>query len=152
MLNFADIAKKKIADVEKPALPPQGDYRWAVTKIPEITSLQNEKGNWDIVTFTARALEAVTADLTDYKGDVTGIIQQIKFFFDKTDEAAFEKTQWRLRTFLEQHLKCATEDMSITEGLNASVNCQFLAPIIWNPDKNDKSTFFANIGNTAPLD
>lgn len=152
VLNFSDIAKTKIADVEKPPLAPQGEYRWGVSKIPEVTTLSNDKGNWDIVTFNVRALEAVTADLSDYKGEVTGILQSIKFFFDKNDEVNFDRTKWNLRTFLEKHLKVADDSMSMAEALNASVNAQFLAPIVWNPDKNNPGEFFANIGRTAPLE
>lgn len=151
-LNFSDIAKTKIEAVEKPPLPPQGDYRWAVTKLPEVATLQNDKGHWDVVTFNVRALEAVTADMVDYKGEVTGITQNIKFFFDKTDQVSFERTQWNFRTFLEKHLRCATPDMSISEAMNASVNAQFLAPLVWNPDAKNVGEFFANIGRTAPLD
>lgn len=149
-MNFNEVAKTKLKDVERPPLPPQGTYRWSVVKIPASSTSPDEK--WDYCDFSVRAMEAVDADMTDYQGDVNNITQQLRFIFDKNDDTKFQQTLFRLRTFLEQHLKCADEKASLAEALNNSVNMQFLAPIIWNPDKQDKSLFFANLGRTAPLD
>ena len=151
MPNFADIASKKVADVERPPLPPVGTYRWSITKLPQQTT--SGDGKWDILTFNVRALEALDdVDMADYAGEVTNITNQVKFMFNKEDEAEFEKSLFRVRTFLEKHVKCCGEDDTMGQALNASVNQQFLGSIAWTQDKNDPEIFYANIARTAPIE
>lgn len=153
-LNFAEAATKRVAEIEKPPLPPVGTYRWSVTKLPEITTTQD--GAWDIVTYNVRAIEALDdVDMDGYKGEVTNITSQVKFMFNKNDEVEFEKSEFRHRTFLEKHVRCADDEMSIAQAMNASVNQQFLGKIVWNPGKAgsaNEGEFFANLQGTAPLD
>ena len=150
-LNFADVASKKMDEVERPPLPPVGTYRFAITKLPE-TSKSNDEV-WEFLTFNVRAVEALDdVDMSDYKGEVTNILQQVKFMFNTQDEIEFEKSLFRLRQFLEQHVKCADSDMTVAQAMNASVNQQFLGTIAWRQDKQDPETFHANISRTAPLE
>jgi hypothetical protein len=151
MINFADVATKSISEIERPPLPPVGTYRWKISKVPEQTS--SNDGNWDIVNFSVRALEALDdVDLEDYKGEVGNIIQSVRFMFNKNDESEFEKSLFRLRTFLEKHVQCAEAGMTIPQAMNASVGQEFLGTIVWRQDKQDTETFHANIGRTAPLE
>lgn len=150
-LNFADIASKKIDDIERPALPPVGTYRFAITKLPDPTTTAD--GNWDILTVSCRALEALDdVDMSDYKGEVTGIMQQVKFMFNKNDEAEFGKSEYRMRQFFEKHVGCAEAGATVGQMLNASINGQFLGSLVWRADKNDPELFHANIGRTAPVE
>ena len=150
-LNFADVASKKMDEVERPPLPPVGTYRFSITKLPETNKSNDEV--WEILTFNVRAVEALDdVDMSDYKGEVTNILQQVKFMFNTQDEVEFEKSLFRLRQFLEQHVQCADADKTIAQALNASVNQQFLGTIAWRQDKNDPENFFANISRTAPLE
>jgi len=150
-LNFAEQATKKIADIERPPLPPVGTYRWSITKLPTQATSNDEK--WDFLTFQCRALEAMEdVDMDGYTGDVKNIILPLKFMFNKEDEAEFEKSLYRVRTFLEKHVKCAQEGDSIAQALNSSVNQQFLGSVVWNPGKNDPEDLFANLVRTAPID
>lgn len=150
-MNFASIANKKIEDVERPPLPPVGTYRWKILKLPEQSKSSDEK--WEIVNFAVRAVEALDdVDVAAYPGKIEGIMQSVRFMFNAEDEAEFEKSLFRLRTFLEKHVKCADEGMTIAQALNASVGQEFLGTIAWRQDKNDEETFHANISRTAPLD
>lgn len=150
-INFADVAAKPINDVERPPLPPVGTYRWRITKLPENTTSQN--GEWDIVTFQVQAVEALDdVEVDDYKGDIANIRQSLRFMFNKQDEAEFEKSLFRLRTFLEKHVQCAEADHTVAQALNASVNGEFLGAITWRQDKEDAEIFHANIGRTAPIE
>lgn len=150
-INFADVASKKMDEVERPPLPPVGTYRWQITKLPESTTSGN--GEWDIVNISVRAVEALDdVDMSDYKGEVTNIMQSVRFMFNKQDEVEFEKSLFRFRTFLEKHVRCAEPDMSIAQAMNAAVNQQFLGTIAWRQDKEDAELFHANISRTAPLD
>lgn len=150
-LNFADAASKKIADIERPPLPPVGTYRFSITKLPSSSTTNDEK--WDILSIPCRALEAMDdVDMTDYNGAVEGILNNVKFMFNKEDEAEFEKSLYRARTFFEKHVKCAEETDSLAQAMNKSVNQQFLGSIVWTADKNDPEVFHANIARTAPLD
>ena len=152
MPDFNSIASKKIADVERPPLPPVGTYRWRVSKLPEQATVGSNE-EWDVVNFNVQALEALdNVDMSDYKGDVSGIFSRLSFMFDKNDEAKFDQTLFRLRTFLEKHLKCAEEGMSVNEGLNASVAQEFLGDIAWRQDKNGPELFYAEIKRTAPVE
>ena len=151
MLNFADAATKKVAEIERPPLPPVGTYRWSITKLPVVT--QSNDGKWDILTVTVRAVEALDdVDMDGFAGEVTNITNQVKFMFNKEDEAEFEKSLFRARTFFEKHVRCADEDATLAQAINASVNQQFLGTIVWQQDKTDQEIFYANIGRTAPLE
>ena len=150
-MNFMDVANKKLNDVERPPLPPVGTYRWRVSKLP--TQTTSKDGKWDILTFPIQALEALEdTDMTDYNGEVSGIVDSIRFMFDKEDEVAFGKTLFRLRNFFEKTLKCAADGDSIRESMNASVNQQFLAPLTWRADPNDAEIMYTQVGTPAPLD
>lgn len=150
-LNFADVAAKKMSEVERPPLPPVGTYRFQITKLPASTTTAD--GKWDILTIPVRAMEALDdVDMSDYKGEVTGIVNSVKFMFNTQDDAEFEKSLYRTRTFFERHVKCAEENDTIGQALNKSVNQQFLGSIAWTQDKNDPEVFHANIARTAPLD
>lgn len=151
MPNFADIATKKVADIERPPLPPVGTYRWQITKLPASTTTND--GKWDILTVPCRAMEAMDdVDMDGYNGEVTGIVNSVKFMFNTEDEAEFEKSLYRARTFFEKHVKCADEEDTVGQMLNKSTNQQFLGTIAWGQDKNDPEVFHANIARTAPLD
>lgn len=150
-LNFADIANKKFADVEKPKLPPMGTYRWQITKAPGIES--SKDGKWDFVSFPCTAVEMVDGDFASLSafGELKNVRQSLRFLFDKNDPTAFANTEYRLRRFLVDHVKCASETDSISEGLARSVNGQFLADLTHTQDTRDPENFFANIGKTAPI-
>lgn len=151
-LNFADIAKKKIEDVERPPLPPVGPYRWQILKVPSITTTKD--GSFDIVEFQVRAIEALDGvdpeQLSAY-GEVKNITNRVAFLFDKNDATKFAQTEWRLRTFLAEHVKCADPTDDLTVALNKSMSQQFIGEITWAKDKNNDEIFHANIGKTAPL-
>ena len=150
-LNFADITAKKIDTIERPPLPPVGTYRFIITKLPE-TSTTND-GAWDIVNVNCRAVEALDdVDTSDYKGDIKGILQSVRFMFNKNDEIEFEKSLYRMKTFFEKHVKCAEPGDTIAQLLNNSVNQEFLGTIAWKQDKNDHEMFHANISRTAPIE
>lgn len=150
-ISFADVASKPVGDIEKPPLAPVGTYRWQITKLPAQTESKDKK--WDIVTFNCRAMDHLDdVDMTDYEGDVKNITNQVKFMFNKEDEAEFDKSLYRLRTFLEKHVRCCDEKDTVAQGLNNSVNQQFLGTIAWSQDDKDPEIFYANISRTAPLD
>lgn len=150
-LNFADIASKKVEEIERPPLAPTGTYRFSITKIPEVSTTNDEA--WDILTIPCRAVEALdNVDMSDYKGEVTGIVMQHKFMFNKNDEVEFEKSEWRMRQFFEKHVGCAEEGATIAQMLNASVNGQFLGDVVWKQDQKTTGLFHANIGRTAPVE
>lgn len=150
-LNFNDVANRKPEEIERPPLPPVGTYRWTITKLFNQTT--SNDGKWDILNFPVRAVEALEdVDMEGYKGEVTNIVQSVRFMFNKEDEVEFEKTLDRVKTFLTKHVKCWEDGEPMSLGLNNSVNQQFLAPIVWSQDKQDPELFHANIGKTAPLD
>lgn len=152
-LRFSEVANKKSEDIERPPLPPVGTYLWNVTKIPTIT--ENVKDQWDIVEYQVKGVAAqddVDAEAIAAYGNVTNIQNRIAFMFDTTDPAKFAQTEYNHKRFLEEHLKCWEEGMSLKEAMNNAVNHQFLGTIKWAPDKNDPEIYHANIGKTAPVE
>lgn len=154
MVNFADIAKKKIAEVERPQLAPVGNYRWQVQKLPTLGTITGKDGReWDTVTFPVKVVEHLEdVDAEDYKGDLRNVTSRVQFMFNKQDEAAFDQTLFRLRTFLEKHMGVADESMSLNEALNASVGGQFIGTFQHRPNKDNPEEIFGEISKTAPLD
>lgn len=150
-LNFADLAQKKVEDIERVPLPPVGTYRFQITKIPAVST--SNDGKWDILNVACRAVEALDdVEMDDYKGEVSGILQSVRFMFNKEDEVEFTKSENRMRTFFEKHVRCVEPGDSVGQMLNNSVGQQFLGTIAWSQDKNDPELFHANISRTAPLD
>lgn len=151
-LNFADIAKTKIEEIERPANAPVGTYVFQITKIPEITTSQD--GKWDIINIPCVAVEATEnvdpEDLRNY-GAIKNIRLSVRFMLNKEDKAAFEATVFRLKTFLSEHVKCAESGMDLVQSLNASVNQRFLGELGWRPDKNNPEIIYTEIKKTAPL-
>jgi len=153
MPNFAEIASKKVEDVEQPPLPPVGTYRFRVTKLPEVTKSQDEA--WEFLRVPCKVIEAQdNVDLSDYKGDPQNIMMSVSFVFNTQDEAAFETTEFRMRQFFEKHVGCVEKDATIAQMLNASVNGEFLGDVKWKQDKRDASgeTMQAEISRTAPVE
>ena len=150
-LDFKSIANKKLNEVERPPLPPVGTYLWTITKIPSIETLSGDK--WDVVDFSLKAVaptEDVDPDALAAYGVVGNILQRHRFMFNKEDPAEFDRALYNLKRFCVDIVKTATEDMSITEAMNSTVNGQILANVVWKADKNDAEVFHANIGRCAP--
>lgn len=154
MLNFNDIASTKVAEVEAVPLPPVGTYRWAVTKLPTVRDFNGGDGTpYQSVEFPIRVVAPMEdVDTSDYKGDVTGIMDRLSFMYNRNDEVAFLQMQNKLKRFLVHILKVGNEDMSFKELFNEAVNQQFLAPINWVPDNKDPEVMRVRVGNPAPLD
>lgn len=151
-MNFRDVAKKKLADVERPPLPPVGHYIFLITKQPSIETLKGDE--WDVVDFVMKGIapsEDVDMEALAAYGDVTRIVMRHRFMFNKNDENEFNRSLFNMRRFLEEHVKCATPDMDLTTAMNAAVNNQVMAQVVWKADKNDAELMHANIGRTAPV-
>lgn len=153
MPSFADIASKKVADVERPPLPPVGTYRWRITKLPSSQKSGDEA--WEFLRFNCKAVEPMdNVDASDYPGDVANIMLSKSFVFNCNDEAEFEKTLFNVKQFLRNHVQAGDDEMTIAQLLNESVNGEFLGDVKWQQDKRDESgeTFNAEIGRTAPVE
>lgn len=150
MVNFADAAKKKLADIERPPLPPVGSYRFQVSRLPSVS--KSNDGVWEFLVIPCRAVEALTADMDDYKGAIESINLDKRFVFNTRDEVEFAKTEYQVRRFFEQHVACCSDDDTIAEAINACVGAQFIGDVVWKPDAMDPELFHANLTRTAPLD
>ena len=150
-LNFADVAAKPLAEIERPPLPPVGTYRWRITKRPEPSTTAD--GNWDILRVMCQVVEALDdVEVEDYPGDLTKVVNNVTFMFDKNDEAAFEKTLYNAKRFFQDHVKCAGADDTIAQAIEQAMNGEFLGTVAWRADKNDAELFHANIARTAPVE
>lgn len=150
MPDFSSILSKRASEVEKPPLPPQGTYRFKITKIPEVKEVGG--GDWDMMIIQCQAVEAMdNVDMDDYKGAVESIRLSKTFLFNKNDEAEFAKTEYAVTQFLENHVGVISGDMSIGEGINECKGAEFLGDVKWRADNRSEGDFQAEIGRTAPV-
>lgn len=153
MANFSEIANKKLADVERPPIPPVGMYRWQVTKVPQIENVSN--GAYTNITIPCKAVEAydnVDEDDLQKFGGLKNVISSKRFLYDNQDATKGGQTEFQIRQFLEKH--CAIEgieNMSIAQGLAACLNAQFDGEMKHRADKNDPEVKYAEIAKTAPV-
>lgn len=154
-LDFNSILDKKLDTIERPPLIPAGTYKAVVKKPASIETIAD--GKYDVLDFQMQLLEPAgddvdPADLTAYGGCGPHAITRRRFMFNKEDEAMFKRTEFDLRRFLEDHLKCATESMSLKEAINAAVNSTCLIVMKWRADKNDPEVMYSEISKTAPIE
>ena len=57
MPSFADIANKKVAETEKPPLPPVGPYVMQVTNQPSIQKRSSQNGEFEILDFNLQGVQ-----------------------------------------------------------------------------------------------
>lgn len=153
MTNFQDILNTKIEDVERPPLPPQGNYVFKVTKLPEQDEIAD--GKYQVVDFTCQAIVALgDLDVSEY-GKVTDITIRHRFMFstDPDDKTKRDRSLFNLKRFLVEHLCIdGAEKMAIGEALSKAVNHQFVGQLGWRPDQNDPEVFYPEIKRTAPTE
>lgn len=153
MNNFDEILDKTLENVERPPLAPLGEYVFMVTKVPEIRDLESPKGSWKVVEFQCvgvRPTESVDPDLFRAYGEAKNIRVRNSFMFDKNDDAAAATTEFRLKTFLQDHLGIDSA-LSMKEAMNASVNKQFIGTLNYRADANDANVQYHNLAKSAPL-
>ena len=154
MVNFAAIANKKVADIERPPNLPIGTYLAVVTKIPVQGEVSG--GKWETLDFMLkiiRPMEDVDPDDVKKYGDVTKRTMQNRFMFSTEDVDRFLASEYRVKKFCFKHLMVEeTSTMSWTEMLHESVNHQCLVSVKWEPDKNDAEIIYDRIGKTAPVE
>ncbi len=152
-MNFAEIANKKMDEIERPPLAPVGMYRFQVTKVPTVEDISN--GAYTQVSFPVKAVEAYeSVDEDDLKkfGGFKNVISSVRFLFDNNDATKAAQTQFRLKNFIEMHLAVeGAEKMTLLEAMNASVNAQCDGELGWRPDKNDPEVKYAEIKKTSPI-
>ncbi len=153
MVNFAAIANKKVADIERPPNLPIGTYLAVVAKIPAQGAVSG--GKWETLDFMLkiiRPMEDVDPDALKAYGDITRRVMQNRFMFSTEDEDKFLAAEYRVKRFCFKHLQVdETSGMSWTEMLNESVNHQCFVSVKWEPDKNDAEIIYDRIGKTAPV-
>lgn len=155
-MDFNQVLKTKVAEVERPPLVPHGTYIGAVSKVPTPRDLSGPNFSGNVVDFNIKLLQAqedVDADALREFGSLKSAMVQHSFMFNKDDDNAFQRTLFNLRRFLEDTLKIDMSDgKDISQALNESVNRQFLVEIKWEPDKNDKEVMYARVKKTAPTE
>lgn len=153
MANFAEIASKRLADIERPPVAPVGMYRWQVTKIPTTEQISN--GAYTQITFPVKAIEAyesVDADDLRKFGGIKNVVASVRFLYDNNDETKGAQTEFRIRTFLEKHLQVeGVGAMTLAQAMAATLNCQCDGEFSHRPDPNDREIIYGEIRKTAPV-
>lgn len=153
MPNFAEIGNKKPEEIVRPPLAPPGHYLFRITKPHDVRDVKSGDREWEAVEFQCRAVAPssdVDSDAIREFGSVDKIMNRVSFMFDKNDQVAFQQTENQLKRFLQDHVQCWKDGMSLNEALAAAVNSEFMGEIKWAQDKKDGDIWHANIGKTAP--
>lgn len=151
-MDFTDALNLTPEEIIRPPMLPVGHYRAMVSKVPEITTSDDEK--WDFVDFLLKVVEAqddVDADELREFGPLSSVSRRHRFLFNKdpNEETAFKRTLFNLKRFLGDHL--GVEEAPLKQWLDNSVNHQCLIKVGRRTDKNDKETIYEDIKGTAPV-
>lgn len=152
-MDFTSSLDHKVEEIERPPLLPTGTYRWLVEGQPEIDTIAD--GRFDVCDFKMKCVgpeEDVDPDDLTAFGDTSNVRRRLRFLFNKEDDAAFKRTEWQLRDFLENHLAISTKSgMTLKELLAEAPNSMCLGVVSHRPDKNDPERFYDEIKKTAPI-
>lgn len=154
-MKFSASLDRKLEEIKRPPNPPVGHYVWQVLKHPDIDEFTSRAGvAYERITFNLSCVapgEDVDADELAEYGNVTGFRTRKTFLFadSSEDQANFDRSMFNLKRFL-GHLG-VPEELSLTEGLAASVNMQCLGELTHRPDPDDPEVVYAEMGTTAEL-
>lgn len=153
MVNFADALNTKLEDIERPPLLPAGTYVWRITKSEQGEVTGKDGTEYATLNFfcSCVAPQAVDEEALAEFGNPVGAPNRVSFMFNTADAAKFKNTEYRLRTFLGDHLG-VDMTMTLKEAIAAATNQQFLGEIKWEPSRNNPDETYANISRTAPVD
>jgi len=155
-LNFSDVLKTKVTDIERPPLIPMGHYIGQIVKVPALAEVGKDS-EYDTCDFPIQLMapqdDVNTDDLQAYGGLGKHSTVNRRFMFNKNDEGAFKRSLFQMRRFLEDHLKSdGAENMELKQALNESFGKQLIVFIKHRQDKEDKELFYAEIAQTAPVE
>jgi hypothetical protein len=155
MPSFADIANKKMETVERPPLPPIGQYVFQVTNEPAITKKSSDKGDFEIIDFMLQGVQHLDGvdvkELTKF-GGAKGVRVKHSFIFNTSpdEEANFQRTEFYLKQFLNEHLGI-DDKMSMSQALGAAKGKTCVGEVGHRPDPNRQDTFYPEIKNTMAV-
>lgn len=155
MASFADIANKKIEDVERPPLAPQGHYVFTISKPAAVGRIvESAKGRWEVVEFFAtgsQAMDDVDPEDLEKFGGADRVRMTVSFMFPTEEEkqADFQTTEFRFRQFLE-HMGMAS-DISLGQATGECTGHSFVGKVEHRPDPNNAEIFYAEIRKTMPI-
>jgi hypothetical protein len=153
--DFNEALDTKANEVEKPAVLPQGNYIWRVSKPPVAST--SKSGEWSILEFPLACVSAdddVDPDDLEAFGPLDSTYNRVTFMAptDPTKEQDVKKTLYRLTKFLQETLRVDCEDdATVKEMLANAMNCQLYATASWTPSDDGTDTY-VNLKNLAPLD
>lgn len=153
-MDFNEALNMKMDDIKRPPNPPKGLYVISVTKNPTNSPRSSPKGEWDVIDFPVKLIdvhsEVDPEELAAFGGVGSAMPMRVSFMLDKNDETKAKQSLFRLKTFVEDHLK--VEASTLKEALSNCAGAKCLGFVTWRPDPNNSDTVYAEISKTAPLD
>lgn len=153
MSRFAEIANKVASEVERPVLAPPGVYELRVTNTPAPIMQSFASGEFEKISFSMLGVNVIEVDdqeaLTT-AGGAGAVRVNHDFLLDLVDDAAAAKAEYRLKTFLTEHLGL---DASLTLGQLVSIakGATCYGTITHRVDKNDDSVLYYQLNKTMPV-
>lgn len=152
-LDLTQVLDKKIEDIERPPLVPACTYD--VARVDKQPVLREVNDDWEALDFlmapVSADMDTISQEELDEFGDITKARVRHTFMFDKNDNAAFERTLFNVRRFLEDHLGIADGDTTLKEALNAAVGATCGMTIEHRQDKQNPELYHANVKATFPI-
>ena len=155
-MKFTDALDRKLEEVKRPPNLPTGHYVWQINKVPDREEFDSSRTGktFDRITFQLTCVEAmddVDPDELEEYGNVQGAMNRKTFLFSQDDEdkAAFERSVFNLKRFLEH---CGVdESLSLEEGINDAVGKQVVGELTHRPDPEDPEVIYAEVNRTAAV-
>lgn len=152
--SFAAVLDMKPEEIERTPPIPTGIYIGTILKPYESGEIKSDKGEWETMTLMIGEFDPdIVEDLDLYNGDIRKAAPvRLQFMFDKNDEAKFNDTLNRVKTFLSKHVGCWEEGTPLKKGLADAVKQRVKFEVSHRTNPQDQEQVFAEIKRTMPME
>lgn len=152
-MNFTDALDRAAEDVKRPPNLPIGTYEWVIKKYETDTIADGEYDVLDFHMTCTGMKDDVDPDALAEYGNALGTTTRYRFMFntDPEEKNRYDQSMFKLKRFLQDHVKCWDEGENLKTALYRCINQKVLGTIRWRADKTDPETQYAEIGKTAPI-
>lgn len=153
-MNFNEALEMNTEEVKRPPALPAGYYT-AIVKSYDFGELESDKGKWDTVDFKMEFISAdedsVDPDELAAYGELEGTVRTHRFMFPHDNARGQASTIANIKDFLEKHLECGIEGMTMKEAIAEAPNHQCRVEINHRPGRVEGEVY-DQIRRTLPLE
>ena len=155
MSSFAELAKMKLSDIQRPENPPMGTYIVTVKGPGTIREFTSGDVEYEAVDFKCVGVQALHTDddeLLERVGGPKAVVVTQTFMFNKAEEeaASREKSMYSMRRIFE--VLGFDEEQSISECMAMAGGRNFTAEINYRPDTRNEGQFYLNLKSYSAIE